>query len=361
VIPALFPLANRLLQAVDPETAHQLAIKSLLVLPPGKPPPNDPRLATALLGRRFLNPLGLAAGFDKQGEAPDALLALGFGFVEIGGVVPKPQPGNPRPRVFRLPRDEAIINRYGLNSEGLDAVRERLMTRRGRAGIVGANIGANKDSADRIADYVTLVGAFAGLVDFLTINVSSPNTPGLRDLQEEAALDELLARCVEARDGSDTRPTRTALLLKIAPDIGLDTLDAIVATALKRGLDGLVVSNTTLARPASLQETGLAGQAGGLSGKPLFAMSTRLLAEAYLRLGRQLPLIGVGGIDSGEAAWAKIRAGASLLQLYSALVYKGPGLIADIKRDLARRVGDGESIEPFIGCDAERIAKGDFA
>lgn len=362
MIAALFPLANRLLQALDPEAAHQLTIKGLSVLPPTGPARDDPRLATALLGRRFPNPVGLAAGFDKQGEAPDALLGLGFGFVEIGGVVPQPQPGNPKPRVFRLPRDEAIINRYGLNSEGLNTVRERLLARRGRAGIVGANLGANKDSADRGADYVTLVRALAGLVDFLTVNVSSPNTPGLRDLQGEAFLDDLLARCVEARDASDTRPTRTALLLKIAPDIGLEALDAIVATALKRGVDALVVSNTTVARPPSLREAGLAREAGGLSGKPLFAMSTRLLAEACLRVGGQLPLIGVGGVDSGEAAWAKIRAGASLVQLYSALVYKGPGLIAEIKLDLARRVEEGgsSSIEPFVGRDAQRIARGDL-
>jgi dihydroorotate dehydrogenase len=330
---------------------------------PGRAPPaDDPRLAVDLFGRRFPNPVGLAAGFDKQCEVPDALLALGFGSVELGGVVPNPQPGNPRPRVFRLPRDEAVINRLGLNSDGLAAARERLAARR-RRGIVGVNIGANNGSADRIADYVACTAALAPLVDFVTVNVSSPNTPGLRDLQGEAFLDDLLARVVEARDRSGVAGTaRTAIALKIAPDIGPDALDAMVSTAVRRGVDALTVSNTTVTRPAALRETDLAREAGGLSGKPLFAPSTQLLAQAYLRADGKIPLIGVGGIDSAEAAWTKIRAGASVLQLYSALVYKGPGLIGEIKAGLLERLAaECTSLAEAVGSDAAAIAEGRFA
>jgi dihydroorotate dehydrogenase len=357
VIAGLFSLARPFLHALDPETAHQLTIRSLALLPPVSPPSDDPRLSVRALGRLIPNPVGLAAGFDKQCEVPDALLSLGFGFVELGGVVPRPQPGNPRPRVFRLERDEAIINRFGLNSEGLEAVRVRLLARKGRPGVVGVNIGANKDSGDRIGDYAACVAALDGFVDFLTVNVSSPNTPGLRDLQGEAFLDDLLARVSEARGDA-----RAAIVLKIAPDIGLDALDAIVATALRRGVDALTVSNTTVARPASLRDAALARETGGLSGKPLFAPSTRLLAEAYLRVEGRMPLIGVGGVDSAEAAWTKIRAGASLIQLYTALVYKGPGLVADIKRGLVRCL-EAERLNhvaDVVGRDARTIAQGDF-
>jgi dihydroorotate dehydrogenase len=363
VIGALFPFAKPLLHSLDAETAHQLTIRGLSLAPALAPAPDDPRLAVDVLGRHFPNPVGLAAGFDKQCEVPDQLLSLGFGFVELGGVVPKPQPGNPRPRVFRLARDEAVINRFGLNSDGLEAARTRLERRRGRPGIVGVNIGANKDARDRIADYVTCVARLCGLVDFVTINVSSPNTPGLRDLQGEAFLDDLLARCLEARDEADAREGgRTAIVLKIAPDISLDALDAIIATALRRTIDAVTISNTTVARPDTLQEQAFAKETGGLSGKPLFAPSTKLLAEAFLRLERRLPLIGVGGIDSGQAAWTKIRAGASLVQLYSALVYKGPGLVGEIKADLARRLdGAGSpSLGDAVGQDAGAIARGEL-
>lgn len=362
MIRALFPFAKPLLHAIDPETAHRLTIKALALAPASRPPIDDPRLAIAAFGRRFPNPVGLAAGFDKQGEAPDALLALGFGFVELGGVVPLPQPGNPRPRLFRLPRDEAVINRFGLNSDGLEAIRGRLALRRGRPGIVGVNIGANKLSADRVADYVASVQGLCGLVDFLTVNVSSPNTPGLRDLQEEAVLDELLARCVEARESHQGHGTGPAILLKIAPDIVVDALDGIAKAALARGIDGLMVSNTTLDRPKTLQDTALAREAGGLSGRPLFAMSTRLLAQAFLRLDGKLPLIGVGGVDSAEAAWAKIRAGATLVQLYTALIYRGPAVIQGIKQGLLDRLAR-EGLDGFaeaIGRDAGRIAAGDL-
>lgn len=356
MIGALFPLAKPLLHRLDAETAHNLTLRGLAALPPRRPPADDARLAVDVLGRRFPNPVGLAAGFDKGAEVPDALLGLGFGFVEVGGVVPMAQPGNPRPRVFRLAQDRAVINRFGLNSEGLEVVRGRLAARQGRPGRVGVNIGANKESTNRLADYVTCTRALAPLVDFVTVNVSSPNTPGLRDLQGEAFLDELLARVVEARDA--THPA-TAILLKIAPDITLDALDAMTATALRRGVQGLVVSNTTIARPETLREASLARETGGLSGRPLFAAATRLLAETYLRVGGKLPLVGVGGIDSAEAAWTKIRAGASLLQLYSSLVYAGPGLIPEIKAGLVQRMkAEGApQLAPLVGRDAIALAK----
>jgi dihydroorotate dehydrogenase len=357
MIRALFPLAKPLLDALDAETAHQLTIKALALAPSRRPPDHDPRLAVEAFGLSFPNPVGLAAGFDKQGEAPDALLGLGFGFVELGGVVPKPQHGNPRPRVFRLPRDEAVINRYGLNSDGLEALRERLARRRARPGIVGVNIGANKDSGDRIADYAACIEALCGLAAFLTVNVSSPNTPGLRDLQGEAFLDDLLARSIEARDKADARRgSRSAVLLKIAPDLGLDALDALVATALRRGVDGLIVSNTTIQRPPGLREAAIAKEIGGLSGKPLFELSTRMLAQTFLRVERRVPLVGVGGIDSAEAAWTKIRAGASLLQLYTALIYKGPALLADIRQGLLKRL-EGSPLPSAVGGDATELAK----
>ncbi|WP_134499859.1 quinone-dependent dihydroorotate dehydrogenase [Microvirga pakistanensis] len=361
MIGALFSLARPALHALDAETAHQLTIRSLSLMPVTPAPRDDARLAVDVFGRRFPNPVGLAAGFDKQCEVPDQLLSLGFGFVELGGVVPRPQEGNPRPRVFRLSRDEAVINRFGLNSDGLDVARERLSRRLGRPGVVGVNIGANKDSADRIADYVACIETLCGLVDFLTINVSSPNTPGLRDLQGEAFLDDLLARSVEARDKADEGRKKTIILLKIAPDLSLETLDAIVATALKRNIDGLTVSNTTVARPETLKEKALAAETGGLSGRPLFVPSTRILAETFLRVERRIPLIGVGGVDSADAAWAKIRAGASLVQLYSAMVYKGPGLIGDIKRGLLEKLAqDRMSLPQAVGRDASAMAQGRF-
>ena len=356
MLEAVFPLVRPLLHALDPETAHTLTLGSLARLPLRDPPADDPRLCVTVMSRVFPNPVGLAAGFDKGAQAPDALLGLGFGFVEVGGVVPRPQPGNPRPRVFRLPEDGAVINRFGLNSEGLAVVRARLEARRGRPGVVGVNIGANKEATDRLADYVACTRALAGLVDFITVNVSSPNTPGLRDLQGEAFLDDLLARVVAARDASESS---AAVLLKIAPDIALEGLDAMTATALRRGIQGLVVSNTTIARPATLTESVLAKETGGLSGRPLFGPATRLLAQTYLRVGDRIPLIGVGGIDSAEAAWTKIRAGARLVQLYSALVYEGPGLVGTIKRGLSQRLrAEGLTrLAPVVGRDAAELAR----
>ncbi len=360
MIGALFTLARPVLHALDPETAHQASIRSLSLLPALKPAADDSVLAVRAFGLDFPNPVGLAAGYDKQCEAPDQLLGLGFGFVECGGVTPLPQPGNPRPRVFRLPRDGAVINRFGLNSEGLSAITGRLRRRRGNGGIVGINLGANKETSDRIGDYVTLVTRLCGLVQFLTVNISSPNTPGLRDLQGEAFLDELLARCIEARDSTDAAlGSRTALLLKIAPDLTEEALDRLVATALERGIDGLVVSNTTTARPETLRDADTAREAGGLSGRPLFLQATRVLAQTALRVEGRIPLIGVGGVDSARAAIAKIRAGASLVQLYTALVYAGPGLVGEIKQGVADYLREAgfSSVAELAGRDAQAIAR----
>lgn len=358
MIARAFPLVRPLLHRLDAERAHDLTLAALALLPAAAPPADDPRLAVELLGRRFPNPVGLAAGFDKGARVPDALLGLGFGFVEVGGVVPRPQPGNPKPRVFRLPADRAVINRFGLNSEGVAAVADRLKARAGRPGIVGVNIGANKDAADRLADYVACTRALAPQADFVTVNVSSPNTPGLRDLQGEAFLDDLLARVIEARDAV---APGTAVLLKIAPDLTLEALDAICATASRRGVQAMVVANTTVARPSSLAETALARQTGGLSGRPLFGPATRMLAQTYLRIGGDIPLIGVGGVDSAEAAWTKISAGASLVQLYSALVYDGPGLVGAIKAGLLKRLmAEGaDGLTAIVGRSAQALADGE--
>ncbi len=351
----LFGLARPLIQAIDAETAHLAAVKALSMWPMGRAAADDARLAVNAFGLGFPNPVGLAAGFDKHAEAMAGALAQGFGFVEVGGVTPEPQPGNPRPRVFRLAADGAVINRYGLNSAGMSAVALRLRafqdSRARGAGIVGVNLGANKDSTDRAADYATLTTGLAGLADFLTINVSSPNTPGLRDLQAEAALDDLVARCLEARDMAATKNgKRTPVLVKIAPDLTQPELDGMVAVARRRGIDGMIVSNTTIARPASLMDAAKS-ETGGLSGQPLRAMSTRVLAQTALRVEGSFPLIGVGGVDSGEAALEKIEAGASLVQLYTALIYKGPGLIGEIKRHLVSVMArEGvTSITPLIG------------
>jgi dihydroorotate dehydrogenase len=351
-----------LLFRLDPETAHGLAIKTLARLPLASRAPDAPRLAVKAFGLDFPNPLGLAAGFDKNGEAVDAVLSLGFGFTEAGTITPLPQPGNPRPRLFRLVRDEGVINRFGFNSEGCAAVAARLARRQASgartSGILGINIGANKDSADRAADYVRGVAAFAGLADYFTINVSSPNTPGLRDLQRTDALDDLLARVIAARDAEIERFGRKPVLLKIAPDLSLEELDSVVARGRARKIDGLIVSNTTLARPSFLSDGALAQEQGGLSGRPLFALSTRMLAAAWLRVDNQFPLIGAGGIDSAARALAKIEAGASLVQLYSALVFKGFGLPAAIKRGLVEALDRGAypSLAKAVGARA-----GDFA
>ncbi len=354
---AALPLLRRL----DAETAHRLTIGALALVPASAlpaPAADDPRLAVEAFGLRFPNPVGLAAGFDKNAEAVDALLSLGFGFVEAGTATPLPQPGNPRPRLFRLPKDEAVINRFGFNGEGAARVRARLAARsRTARGVVGVNIGANKDAADRAADYARGVEELAAFADYLTVNVSSPNTPGLRDLQQADALDDLLARVLEARAHV---AGRKPVLLKIAPDLSLSELDAIVACARRREVDGLIVSNTTLSRPAALRERELAREAGGLSGRPLFDLSTRMLAQAFLRAEGAFPLVGAGGIDGPERAFAKIEAGASLVQLYSALVFKGPGLPRRIVRGLSRILDERglARIEGAVGSRAQDFAEG---
>jgi dihydroorotate dehydrogenase len=326
-----FRLLRPALMALNPETAHKLAVSVASALPLKTPPADDERLAVHAFGLRFANPVCLAAGFDKHGQALDRLFRFGFGGIEVGGVTPKPQAGNATPRVFRLPADQAIINRYGLNSDGLAAVAERLARRGKKLGPLGVNLGPNKDSTDRTADFVTLARGLAPHADYLSINISSPNTPGLRDLQEAEALDQLLARMRET--------TERPLLVKIAPDMDLAALDGVIAASLRRGMDGLIVSNTTIARPASLlSPQGMTAQTGGLSGRPLFAASTRLLAQSYLRLEGRMPLIGVGGIASAADAIAKIEAGASLVQLYTALIYQGPLLISKIKHGLLQKL-----------------------
>lgn len=360
MIGALYGLARPLIHKLDAEQAHRLTVAALAAAPPLRPAADAPSLAVEAFGLRFANPVGLAAGFDKNAEAIDGALGLGFGFVEIGGVTPLPQPGNPRPRVFRLPEDEAVINRYGLNSDGMEAVAARLAARRRKGGIVGVNLGANKDSADRSADYATLARRLASLADFLTVNVSSPNTPGLRDLQAESALDDLIARTLAARDEAAAGAKPTPVLIKIAPDLSMPELDGMVAVARCRKVDGMIVSNTTIARPDSLR-SGNRAETGGLSGKPLFVASTRILAETFLRVERQFPLIGVGGIHSAETAFAKIRAGASLVQFYSAMVFKGPGLVGEVKRGLDMQVRKAglPRLDALVGRDAEAIARGE--
>jgi dihydroorotate dehydrogenase len=362
VIRAFDAFSLPLLRWFDPEDAHRLAIRGLRLLPPIRPRPDDPKLAVRAFGLNFPNPVGMAAGFDKSAEVSDALLRLGFGFVEIGSVTPKPQTGNPRPRLFRLERDEAVVNRMGFNNDGADTVLRRLANRAHLSGIVGVNVGANKDSPDRIADYVGLIEAFAPVASYFTVNVSSPNTPGLRDLQQAAALDDLLAKVIDARERVRQNAGDSPVLLKIAPDLTLNELDDVVHIARSRRVDGMIVGNTTIARSSTLREQSRAKEQGGLSGRPLFRLSTRMVAETYVRAEGAFPLVGVGGIDSGGAALTKIRAGATLIQLYSSLIYKGLGLVDDIKRDLAStllRTGR-DSLSEIVGADAANITAEDW-
>jgi len=362
VIRAFDAFSLPLLRWFDPEDAHRLAIQGLKILPPVRPRPDDPKLAVRAFGLNFPNPIGMAAGFDKSAEAPDSLLRLGFGFVEVGTVTPKPQAGNPRPRLFRLERDEAVVNRMGFNNDGAEAVLRRLAARAHLGGILGVNVGANKDSSDRVADYVKLIETFAPVASYFTVNVSSPNTPGLRNLQQAAALDDLLARVIDARERVRQNAGDSPVLLKIAPDLSLAELDDVVHIARSRRVDGMIVANTTVARPSSLRDAARAGEQGGLSGRPLFRLSTRMVAETYVRAEGAFPLVGVGGIDSGGAALTKIRAGASLIQLYSSLIYKGLGLVDDIKNDLAStllRTGR-DSLSEIVGADAATITAEDW-
>ena len=350
-------LVRPLLLRLDPEAAHAAAVALMRHAPTPTWPAESADLAVNAFGLRFPNPVGLAAGFDKSGTLGEAALGYGFGFTEVGTLTPLPQAGNARPRVFRLPVERGVINRYGFNNDGHDVALRRLRGRR-RRGILGINIGANKEARDRTADYVAGLVRFAGIADYFTLNVSSPNTPGLRDLQAAQALDDLLARTIEARDTAATEHGRTPLLLKIAPDLDLASLDDIVATARRRGIDGLIVSNTTVTRPAGLQGAA-AGEAGGLSGRPLFELSTRKLAATFLRVEGQFPLVGVGGIDSPEGALAKIEAGATLLQLYSGLVYEGLGLVGRIKAGLIATLGrEGTTFAGLVGRRAQEWVRG---
>jgi dihydroorotate dehydrogenase len=342
----LYRLAGPLLRRLDSETAHRLAIRALATgLWPAPPRDDPPILQQRLWGLDFPSPIGLAAGFDKHAEAPDALLRHGFGFVEIGTVTPKPQAGNPRPRLFRLAEDRGAINRMGFNSEGLEAATARL-ARRPKRGIVGLNLGANKDSPDHAADYVAGLRSVAGLAQYYVINISSPNTPGLRGLQGKDRFGDLLARLAAAR------PAGTPLLVKIAPDLSEAELADIVEVALARAIDGLIIGNTTVSRPPTLHSRHRS-EAGGLSGAPLKALALDVLRRAWRVSQGKLPLIGVGGIESGADAYQRIRAGASLVQLYTALVFEGPSLVNRIKRELAMLLErDGvRSIGEIVGAD----------
>jgi dihydroorotate dehydrogenase len=330
-----YDTAGRVLRLLPPEAAHGLALRALAAgLVPRPRRREHALLKTRLWGRDFDGPIGLAAGFDKDAVAIDALFAMGFDFVEAGTVTPRPQAGNPKPRLFRLAEDGALINRLGFNSGGLEAFARRLAGRRQRPGRVGVNIGVNKDSADPIADYIAGLEALHSHAAYIVLNVSSPNTPGLREFQARDALAALVDRLMESRSRL-TPPGRRPLplLIKIAPDLDDDAIADIAVVAMDRSLDGLIIGNTTIARDglASRQRS----EAGGLSGRPLFERSTALLAAFFRVTGGRIPLIGVGGVASGADAYAKIRAGASLIQLYTALIFHGPGLIESIKTELA--------------------------
>ena len=344
----MMDLIVAILRLLPPEMAHhvtvELAARFGLFVP--RAPADDPRLAVNVLGIDFPNPVGLAAGFDKNARAFRAMLRQGFGHVECGTVTPRAQPGNPSPRMYRLWEDRAIVNRMGFDNDGMEWVSARLA--RGHKGVIGINIGANRDSSDRIADYRAAFAKLAPLADYVAVNVSSPNTPGLRGLQQKDELTALLDSLVEIRGG-----LKVPLLLKIAPDLDEHALDDIAAVVLECGIEGIIVTNTTIARAASLNSKH-ASQPGGLSGRPLFEPSTRVLAGMRRRLGAKLVLVGVGGISSGADAYRKIRAGASLVQLYTALVYEGGGLVTRIKRDLVELMErDGfKSISEAVGVDA---------
>lgn len=336
---SIFDLARNALFVLDPEQAHGVSIAALKSgLLPSAHLPDDPRLHVSVAGLHFPNPVGLAAGYDKNAEVPEAILRLGFGFTEVGTLTPRPQAGNPKPRIFRLTRDEAIINRLGFNNEGHDAALQRLQALKLK-GIVGVNIGANKDSEDRIADYVAGIRRFYDVARYFTANISSPNTPGLRDLQARESLAALLSAVLAARDEEAERLGRKVpVFLKIAPDLTEEGMDDIAAEVLAHPLDGLIVSNTTLSRHG-LHDQRQAGEAGGLSGRPLFTRSTAVLARMRKRIGPDLPIIGVGGVSSAKTALEKIRAGADLVQLYSCMVYRGPGLAAEVVRGLSAELG----------------------
>ena len=328
----------RLARLLPPEAAHAVALRALALLGPAEAPADPERLRTALWGRRLSNPIGLAAGLDKDALALAGFARLGFAAIEIGSVTPRPQPGNPRPRLFRLAEDQAVINRMGFNSAGHEAVLRRLTAYRARAGregpLIGVNLGKNRDSEDAAADYQAGIRSFSDLADYLVVNISSPNTPGLRGLQAAAPLRALLARLAEARDWAPARPP---LLVKVAPDLAPEERAAIAEIALETAIDGLVVGNTTVSRPSGLRSRHRT-QAGGLSGRPLFDLATEVLGDFARLTGGRMTLVGTGGVASGADAYAKIRAGASLVQLYTALIYQGPGLVRRIKAELSARL-----------------------
>lgn len=352
MLSAFYPLARTALFALEPEVAHEATLKALEcgVYPRGGPRGGaaDSALAQRVFGLDFPNPVGIAAGYDKDARVPDAILGMGCGFAEVGTVTPLAQPGNPQPRVFRLVADEGLINRLGFNNGGHAAALRRLEARRGRPGIVGVNIGANKESTDRSGDYVRGIETFYAVASYFTVNISSPNTPGLRDLQAPAALDELLGRMMAARaaqmaKGLGARP----VIVKIAPDIAEDDIPAIVARLVAHQVDGIAVSNTTLSR-AGLRDAHRS-EAGGLSGKPLFTRATAMLARIFQATEGRIPLIGIGGIDSADAALKKIEAGATLVQLYTGLIYQGPGLIGAINSRLAREARAAGGVQNIRG------------
>jgi dihydroorotate dehydrogenase len=350
---ALYDLAALGLRVMDAEDAHRLTIRLLQagLGPRVRPEPGPADLAIDLCGLRLVSCIGLAAGFDKNAEVPDAMLAAGFGFVECGSVTPKPQAGNPRPRLFRLTADRAVINRMGFNNDGLEAVAARL-ARRPRTGVVGANIGANKDSEDRAGDYSIGLERLWSLADYFVLNISSPNTPGLRALQGAGALDDLLARVAAKRQALAAAGADHPIFLKVAPDLDLGEIAPIVEAAVAHGLDAIIVGNTTLDRPPELVSH-RTGEAGGLSGAPLMAPSPEVLRHFFAAARGRLALIGTGGVTTGEDAYAKIKAGAAAVQLYSAMVYEGPGLIGRIRRDLATLLAaDGyTSAAQAVGAD----------
>ncbi|OJU22725.1 MULTISPECIES: quinone-dependent dihydroorotate dehydrogenase [unclassified Sphingomonas] len=329
-MPTAYDLIRPAIFCLDPERAHRLSVAALKAMPRRAAPKADAALAITVAGVDFPNPLGIAAGFDKDAEVPDALLALGFGFAEVGTITPLPQPGNPRPRLFRLAEDRAVINRFGFNSQGGEAAARRLAARAGRGGIVGVNIGANKEAVDRIADYVTMARLMAPHASYLTLNISSPNTPGLRALQDVGALHELLDRVGAAVAGA------VPVFLKVAPDLQPEDVDAIARAAIDRRLGALMVSNTTIGRPPL--RSAHAAETGGLSGEPLRALALTRLRDFRKATGGEIPLVGIGGIASADHAWDSIRAGASLVQLYSAMVYEGPGIARRIVRGLEEKV-----------------------
>jgi dihydroorotate dehydrogenase len=341
------------LRQIPAEEAHDLSLKLLgLGLGPRLGANASAGLKTKLCGLSLPNPLGLAAGYDKNAVASDALLAMGFGFVECGTITPLPQAGNAKPRLFRLQEDRAVINRMGFNNAGLQAALERLKARWGKAGVVGVNVGANKDSQDRAADYGAGLSAAWPVASYITANISSPNTPGLRGLQEGGALRDLLHRLARAREVASAEHGQKPLFLKIAPDLDEEAIAGIVAECVDHGLSGLIVSNTTIARPKTLRSPNK-GETGGLSGAPLFAPSTAALKVAAQAAGGRLALIGAGGVDSGDAALAKLKAGAHAVQLYSALALQGPGLIPRILHELrtALRVQGYPSVAAAVGAD----------